>query len=169
MPIGETLAVSFQKLSKKRNFMKKNIYLIVIATILFLSGFVNYTNLQNIIIENLKQYSFTYNQMNTQLFDSLKFGFLCGITPIILNIFWNKTKPEKFSLKLLSMFVFLAVIVIYFIVKMSILKSKIEIDKIEMKTSLSIESLNLPLHFLLAQLIGFLIIYLILKNKTKSE
>jgi hypothetical protein len=67
------------------------------------------------------------------------------------------------------MFVFLAVIVIYFIVKMSILKSKIEIDKIEMKTSLSIESLNLPLHFLLAQLIGFLIIYLILKNKTKSE
>ncbi|MEC4049643.1 hypothetical protein OX284_009405 [Flavobacterium sp. SUN046] len=149
--------------------MKKNIYLIIIAIILFLSGFVNYTNLQNIIIENLKQYSFTYNEMNIQLFDSLKFGFLCGITPIILNIFWNKTKTEKFSLKLLSMFVFLTVIVTYFIVKMSILKSKIEIDKIEMKTSSSIESLNLPLHFLLAQLIGFLIIYFILKNKTKSE
>ena len=149
--------------------MKKNIYLIIIAIILFLSGFVNYTNLQNIIIENLKQYSFTYNEMNTQLFDSLKFGFLCGITPIILNIFWNKTKTEKFSLKLLSMFVFLTVIVTYFIIKMSILKSKLEIDKIEMKTSLSIESLNLPLHFLLAQLIGFLIIYFILKNKTKSE
>jgi hypothetical protein len=153
--------------------MKKNIYLIVIVTILFLSGFINYTNLQNIIIENLKQYSFTYNEMNTQLFDSLKFGLLCGITPIILNIFWNKTKTEKFSLKLLSMFVFITVIVTYFIVKISILKSKIEtpkieIDKIEMKTSLSIESLNLPLHFLLAQLIGFLIIYLILKNKTKS-
>jgi hypothetical protein len=157
------------KIVKKRNLMKKNIYLIVIATILFISGFVNYTNLQNIIIENVKQYSFTYSEMNSQLFDSLKFGFLCGITPIILIIFWNKTKTEKLSLKLLSMFVFLMVIILYFIVKLSILKSKIEIPKIELKTSLSIESLHLPLHFLSAQLIGFLLIYLILKNKTKSE
>lgn len=154
--------------------MKKNIYLIVITIILFLVGFVNYTNVQNIIIENLKQYSFTYSELNTQLFDSLKFGFLCGITPIIFNIFWNKTKTEKFSLKLLSMFVFLTVIVTYLFIKISILNLKIEIPKIEndkivMKTSLSIESLNLPLHFLLAQIIGYLMIYLILKNKKESE
>lgn len=149
--------------------MKKNIYLIVIALLLFSSGFVNFVNIQNSILENLKNCSFAYNEMNTQLFDSLKFGILCGITPIVLNVLWNKTKTEKLKLKLLSMFVFITVIGSYIVIKISILNSKNDIEKLEIKNTLSIESLNLTLHFFLAQIIGFFIMYLIFRNKSKTE
>ena len=144
--------------------MKKLIYLIIYSLLLFVLGFVNYNDIQNFI---LQKSSFTYVNMNTQFFDSLKFAILCGITPFIFNKIWNKTKNLK--LKLLSVFIFLLSIATYVFIITFMSNSNSTIEKVQIDNSSNVDSLNLPLHFLLAQIIGFVIIYLVLKNRIKTE
>lgn len=149
--------------------MNKTFYLIINSLLLSASGFVNYYHVQNSIIERVEKYSFYYESMHSQLYDSLKFGFLCGITPLLLHIIWSKTKTEKVRMKFLSILVFLTVVISYIITRIVILNLKNNLEVLAIKKTQSIESLDLTLHIFLAQLLGFMLLYFILKNMAKTS
>lgn len=65
--------------------MKKYKYQFFIAALFILLGFVFYPTIQNYIIGNINQSAFAHKEMSSQLFDSIKFGLLCGIIPLFFT------------------------------------------------------------------------------------
>ncbi len=145
--------------------MRKKIYLLIISVILFSSGFVNYYVIQSLIVDHFSKVSFAYEKVGTQFFDSLVFGIICGIIPIVLTILWSKTFTEKKSLKFISLLVLIIVIALYNIARIEVLKSKYDSNtNSKITSSISFENINIPLHIFLGELLGFLIIYIVLKR-----
>lgn len=145
--------------------MKKYIYLTFISVLCFILGFLSFSFLENFVYRSFIKYNLTNSQMNTMFLYTLAFAIICGISPIMINSIWRKTKVEKSKPKVISILLLLLAIVIFVAIRYSLIASELDFQKSHgFSTLINVEDLNLPLNIFLGEILGLLVMYVFLKR-----
>lgn len=145
--------------------MKKYIYLTFISVFCFILGFLSFSFLENFVYRSFIKYNLTNSQMNTMFLYTLAFAIICGISPIMINSIWRKTKVKKSKPKIISILLLLLAIVIFVAIRYSLIASELDFQKSHgFSTLINVEDLNLPLNIFLGEILGLLVMYVFLKK-----
>ncbi|MCS3556175.1 MULTISPECIES: hypothetical protein [unclassified Sphingobacterium] len=150
--------------------MKNIIYLIFLSILCFAIGFLSFSSIETYMLKVFKNYDLTYSHLNTQFLHKLAFSFICSILPIGINTVWRTTSTEKGASKFISLLLFYLTIGVFFLTRYSILKTALlSQEESGSLISISFENLNFPLYIFIAEILGFVVMYLFLKyNKSKA-
>ena len=154
--------------------MKKAFYLFLIAILFFLTGFLSFNTIEEFILSYFRAYQLAYVGMITPFLDSLYFGAICSIVPIVFYFIWRKTKTEENQLKLVSILIFIILLPLSGIISYYSLINQLESEKVILSNgqvaafTSTVESMNIPLHIFIAVVLGFIAVFFFFFSKESN-
>ncbi|MFT3919613.1 hypothetical protein [Cloacibacterium sp.] len=160
--------------------MKTKILIGIISLILFFVGFYFYQNLQYYLLSFIPEVEIQYRKLSTQIFQPIYFGLTISIIPFLSYILWHKFKIEKSKNRFYIILAFIISSIIALILRTRLLIFITQIpftktvilesdNKIKYgKPFYEIENLHYILYIFIAEIITFIILYLILNLKKRK-
>lgn len=160
---------------------KRILFTLLTSFLLFILGFYYYQKIQNLFLSFIPDINFQYTGSYTVIYQSLFFGFVLFLFPILFYILWNRFNIRQFKTQFLIIGIFMFTAISAVIIKNFLLKiisetpftsTVIAESSHGMEANISFydaEILNYPLFIFISQIITFLILYLVMRKRQTHE
>lgn len=153
--------------------MKTKILIGIISIFLFFIGFNNYQNFVKFFLDFIPELAIAYDTLWAQVLQSLFFGLLLSIIPILSLILWIKFKIQQKKIKIYIILLFLVSSIVVSVSRTLILKWIYQraFNAMPQPKPLTYEAenLNYNVYIFLSEIITFILLYFILKKNQKQR